>query len=84
MEMEKESRILYVGGLPGEFSNRDFESLLSENAGVTKSFVIKNRGWGLAFFEKEEQAQEALEELVNVEIGDQLLRVDFANKKKEI
>ena len=82
--MEKESRILYVGGLPGEFSNRDFESLLSENAGVTKSFVIKNRGWGLAFFETDKQAKNAIEELGSVEIEGRLLRVDFANKKKEI
>ena len=82
--MEKESKVLFVGGLPGEFSNRDFERLLSENAGVTKCFVIKNRGWGLAFFETDKQAKNAIEELGGVEIEGQLLRVAFANKKKDI
>jgi len=81
--MEKESKVLFVGGLPGEFSNKDFESLLSELAGVTKCFVISGRGWGLAFFEKDEQATEALKELEGVEIEGRPLRVDHANKKKE-
>jgi len=82
--MEKESKVLFVGGLPGEFNNKDFESLLKENPGVEKCFVIKNRGWGLAFFETDKQANEALKELGSVEIEGQLLRVDYANKKKDI
>ena len=82
--MEKESKVLFVGGLPGEFSNKDFESLLSEYSGVTKCFVISNRGCGLAFFEKDEQASEALKELGSVEIEGRLLKVDWANKKRDI
>jgi RNA recognition motif-containing protein len=84
MEKEsKESKVLYVGGLPEEFSNRDFESVLSEYAGVEKCFVIKNRGWGLVFFSTDKQASEALKELQETEIEGNLLRVDYANKKKE-
>ena len=83
-EMEKESKVLFFGSLPGEFSNRDFETLLSGFAGVEKCFIIRGKGCGIAIFETDEQADSALLELNGSEIEGTPIFISYANKKKAI
>jgi len=78
---EKETKVLFIGSLPREYTNEDFESLLSEYSGITKSFVITNRGCGLVFFETDEQANDCLALLQGVQVEGKAIVANFANRK---
>ncbi|KAF8320124.1 polyadenylate binding protein [Clavulina sp. PMI_390] len=87
-EMRAQFTNLYIKNISEDVTEEDFQELLSKYGSITSILLVrdedgKNKGFGFVNFEKHEEAQQAVDELHDIDFKGKNLFVTRAQKKTE-
>lgn len=83
------SKRLFVGGLPYSIDNSQLEEMFAKYGKIASATVItdrysgKSKGFGFVEFEKDEEADKAMKELNDTEVGGRKIVVNEARPREE-
>lgn len=87
--MEEEEKKIYIGNLDYGVTEEELKKIMEEKGFqiaelkiVTDKFTGRSKGFGFAEFEKNEDAQKAIESLEGHELKGRRLRVNKARKQR--
>ena len=75
------SKNLYVGNLARRTINSDLEDVFGSYGKIVDARVIKEKRYGFVEFENADDAKEALTKLDGYTLGNNKIKVEYANKK---
>jgi RNA recognition motif-containing protein len=80
---------LFVGGLPYQTTDSELEELFAKHGKVTSAKVItdkytgRSKGFGFVEFEDDAEAEKAIKELNNSDMGGRAITVNEARPREE-